>query len=69
MSTFCFLISAEELLKPSIKYKDIKEILPDLNIMLSDLNEIIPEIKNSFIMLENICNSKEFSHLCIKSTQ
>ena len=38
-------------------YKDIKDVIDDLNL-------IMPEIKNSFTMLKSLCSSDDFKHLC-----
>lgn len=63
---FCFffilLILIEEEVKPS--YNDLKEQMPELKTLIFDMNEIMPDIKNSFVMLKNICVSDEFKHLC-----
>ena len=64
-TNFCFfilLILVEEEVKPS--YNDLKEQMPELKTLIFDMNEIMPDIKNSFVMLKNICVSDEFKHLC-----
>ena len=44
-------------------YKVQSEI-PQIKQILTDLDEIMPQIKNSFNMLNNFCNSIEYKHLC-----
>ena len=59
---FIMLIFVEENVKPS--YKEISREIPQLKQILTDFDEIMPEIKNSFTMLNNFCNSIEYKHLC-----
>jgi len=43
---------------------DLKEIAPDFALILNDLSQILPEIKHIHLIVNNICNSTEFSHIC-----
>ena len=59
---FIMLIVVEENVKPS--YNEIQSEIPQIKQILTDLDEIMPQIKNSFNMLNNFCNSIEYKHLC-----
>ena len=45
-------------------YFDIKESYNEVGTMIDDLNEIMPDIKKSLLILENICNSEKLRYIC-----
>ena len=47
-----------------VLYKDVALILGDAKGTLTDLNVILPEVHDTMIMLQHLCNTPEFNYYC-----
>lgn len=47
-----------------VLYTDVSQILGDAKGTLKDLNVILPEVHDTMIMLQHLCNTPEFSYYC-----